>query len=206
MLYYFAVETLPLKPPPFAARYVVPVLPFAALLAGSAFSFDRQGRAWLKGLACCLLAATLISNGYRSYRQVHAMRPDTRDQAREWILRNIPYGAQLMIPGFEAYSPFGDESGAAPQTKPAYDFVPVSRSAGEALRQATSEPRSYVVVSSFTYQRYLDRPEINPEMHRFYSALFERHTPLVRFEIPFEPLGFHNPTILIYHPAGAALR
>ncbi|HEY3305691.1 MAG TPA: glycosyltransferase family 39 protein [Candidatus Binatia bacterium] len=205
-LYYFAVETLPLKTPPFAARYIVPVLPFVALLAGSALSFDRQARAWLKGLACCLLAATLISNGYSSYRQVQAMRPDTRDKARVWILRNIPYGAQLMIPGFEAYSPFGDESGPAPEAKRAYEFVPVSRSADEALRQATSDPRNYVVVSSFTYQRYLERPEINPEMYRFYRALFERHTPLARFEVPFEPLGFHNPTILIYHPAETPLR
>jgi hypothetical protein len=201
-LYYFAVETLPLKPPPFAARYVVPVLPFAALLAGSALSFERQGRAWLKVLVWCLLAATLISNGYSSYRQVRAMRPDTRDEARDWILRNIPYGAQLMIPGFEAYSPFGDESGPAPEARRAYEFVPVTRSADEALRQATSDPRNYVVVSSFTYQRYLDRPEINPEMHRFYSTLFAQHTPLARFEVPFVSLGFHNPTIIIYHPAG----
>jgi hypothetical protein len=206
MLYYFVIETLPLKSPPFAARYMVAVLPFGALLAGSALSFDRQGSAWLKGLVCCLLAATLISNGYSSYRQVRAMRPDTRDEARDWILRNIPYGAQLMIPGFEAYSPFGDQSGPASETKRAYEFVPVSRSADAALRQATSDPKSYVVVSSFTYQRYLDRPEINPEMYRFYRTLFAQHTPLAKFEIPFKPLGFHNPTILIYHPAGAALR
>jgi hypothetical protein len=201
-LYYFAVETLPLKPPPFAARYVVPVMPFAALLAGSALSFERQGRAWLKVLLCCLLAGTLISNGYNSYRQVQAMRPDTRDEARDWILRNVPYGAQLVIPGFEAYSPFGDQSGPVSQARQVYEFAPVIRSAEEALRQATSDPKNYVVVSSFTYQRYLDRPEINPEMYRFYNALLARYTPVAKFESSFVPLGFHNPTIRIYHPAG----
>ncbi|HEY2990452.1 MAG TPA: glycosyltransferase family 39 protein [Candidatus Binatia bacterium] len=206
LLYYLVIESLPLKSPPFAARYMVSVLPFAALLAGGAVSLGWRMRGWLTGLVCFLFAATLLVNGYAAYRQLRAMRPDTRDDAREWILRHVPYGSRVMISGFESYFPFGDPSSPAPEAKPPYELLRVDRSPADALRQAASDPKIYVIASSFSYQRYLDQPEINSELHEFYRVLFERHAPLAEFEVPFAPLGFHNPTIRIYHPARSPLR
>jgi hypothetical protein len=194
VLFYLVLETLPLKPPPFAARYMVIVLPYAALLGGAALA-----RAWTSGgvpraLIGLLFASTIGLNGFEAVRQVEAMRPDTRDQARNWIFRNLPPGARIIIPGLTWYTPFG---GSSRQYGP-YEIAAMQRPSFSELLTASLDSRAYLVVSSFTYQRHLDFPDVEPGMTRFYRMLFEQHTALATFSIPFDPLGFHNPTIRIY--------
>jgi len=198
-LFYLVLETLPLKPPPFAARYMVAALPYAALLAGGTIAYARESRLPLKVLVCLLFAATIGLNGFRSFQQLEAMRPDTRDEARAWILRNIPHGARLIIPGLIWYTPFaGSFHGQNfPYEIAADEDPPVPQ-----LLTASLNPRAYLLVSSFNYERYLDHPDFNPEMSRFYRSLLEQYTPLATFRVPFRSLGYHNPTIMIFHLAG----
>ena len=198
-LLYLALETLPLKPPPFAARYMVILLPYAALLGGGALGFAWQSRLPFKVLVVLLFAATIGINGFASFRQVRAMQHDTRDGARTWIVRNVPHGARLIIPGLIWYTPFAGSF--RPQDFP-YDIVAVEHPTFSELLTAGLDPRAYLVVSSFNYQRYLDHPDFNPDMYRFYRLLFDRYAPLVTLQAPFRPLGYHNPTIMIFHLAG----
>lgn len=200
VLFYLALESLPLKPPPFAARYMVIVLPYAALLAGGAVAF-----AWNRGMAYratigLLLAATIILNGYQSLQQTQAMRPETRDEARDWIRRNLPPGARIILPGLIWYTPLG---GASEWVGP-YDVVAMQRFSFSELLTASLDPRAYLVVSSFNYQRHLDFPDVDPDATRFYRMLFEQYAPLATFTVPFHPLGFHNPVIQIFRLAGAS--
>lgn len=197
-LFYFVLESLPLKPPPFAARYMVAALPYTALLGGGAIAFTWESRLPLKALIGVLLAATIGMNGFRSVQQVRAMRPETRDRARAWIMQNVPHGARLIIPGLIWYTPF---AGSLRQQDVPYDIVPFENPSFSELLNAGLDPRSYLVVSSFNYQRYLDHPHFNPEMSRFYRLLFERYAPLTTVQAPFQSLGYHNPTIMVYHLA-----
>ncbi|MGH7411931.1 MAG: ArnT family glycosyltransferase [Candidatus Methylomirabilis sp.] len=198
-LFYFVLETLPLKPPPFAPRYMVAALPYAALLGGGALSFALNGGPFRKALLGTLVAATIGLNGFTSFQQVEAMRPDTRDEARAWILQNIPHGARIIIPGLVWYTPFAGSfhQQAFPFEIAAHEDPPISQ-----LRAAILNPRAYLLLSSFNYQRHLDHPGFNPEMYRFYRSLLDGHTPLATFRVPFQPPGYHNPTIMIFHLAG----
>jgi hypothetical protein len=200
---YLVLETLPLKPPPFAARYMVAALPYAALLAGGVVSFARQGGRYRAALLGALVAVTIGVNGFRSFQQVQAMRPDTRDEARAWILRNVPNGARIIIPGLVWYTPFAGSihRQALPFEVAAHEDPPVAQ-----LRAASLDPRAYLLLSSFNYRRYLDHPSFNPEMSGFYRSLLDRYAPLATFQVPFRPLGYHNPTIMIFHLAGQTPR
>ncbi len=198
-LFYFVLETLPLKPPPFAARYMVVVLPYAALLGGGAVAFAWKGSLPQKALIGLLLAATLGVNGFRSVQQVSGMRPDTRDAARAWIVRNVPQGARFVLPGMVWYTPF---AGSFEQQDFPYEIAALQDPSYSDLLTASLAPRAYLVVSSFTYQRYLDYPDFNPDMYRFYRFLFDRYAPLATVQAPYRALGFHNPTIMIFHLVG----
>lgn len=198
-LFYLVLETLPLKPPPFAARYMVVVLPYAALLAGGALAFALDGGLSRKALLGVLFAMTIGVNGFRTFQQVEAMRPDTRDEARAWILRNIPHGARLIIPGLIWYTPF---AGSFHQQDFPYEIAADEDPPVPQLLTASLDPRAYLLASSFNYQRHLDHPDFNPEMSRFYRSLLAEYTPLAAFRVPFRPLGYHNPTIMVFHLAG----
>ncbi len=195
-LFYLALETLPLKPPPFAARYMVAVLPYAALLGGGALGFAWDDNRPIKALIGLLFAVTIGMNGFRSLQQVKAMRPDTRDGARTWILQNVPRGARLILPGLIWYTPF---AGSLRQQDFPYEIAALENPPSSQLLTASLDPQAYLVVSSFNYQRYLDHPDFNPDMYRFYRLLFDRYAPLMTVKVPFHPLGYHNPTIMIFH-------
>ncbi|MGH2670389.1 MAG: hypothetical protein ACRDH5_14955, partial [bacterium] len=167
-IFYVALESLPLKPPPFAARYMVAALPYAALLGGGAIAFTRGARLPLKAIIGVLLAATIAVNGFRSIQQVRAMRPESRDKARTWIVQNVPHGARLVLPGLIWYTPF---AGSLRQEDLPYEIVPLENPSFAELLATSLDSRSYLIVSSFNYQRYLDYPEFNPNMHRFYRLL-----------------------------------
>lgn len=201
VLFYMLLESLPLKPPPFAARYMVVVLPYAALLGGGALASAWQGGRLSRTAMILLCAATIGFNGFRSFQQVEAMRPDTRDEARAWIFRNVPQGARLIIPGMIWYTPF---AGSFNEPDFPYDIAALQEPSFSELLTASLDPQAYLVVSSFNFQRYLDHPGFNPDASRFYRHLFERYTPLATFTVPFRPLGFHNPKIEIFRLSDAA--
>lgn len=200
VLFYLVLETLPLKPPPFAARYMVILLPYAALLGGVALAWAWTGGSLWRALVGLLFVFTIGLNGFVTVRQVEAMRPETRDQARDWILRTLPRDARLILPGTMWYTPFAGSFEAADFP---FALTPVPESSLTELFGASRDPKTYLVVSSFNYQRYLDHPDFDPEATRFYRTLLERYAPLISFRAPYDPLGFHNPVIQVFHLSGA---
>jgi hypothetical protein len=197
VLFYFLLESLPLKPPPFAARYMVAALPYAALLVGQAVAAAWKGSAAQRLVVGVLCAATLGLNSFHANQQVQAMRPETRDLARAWVFDRIPQGSRLIVPGLLSYSPIPYPS--QPAGFPYHVMVSADRSSR--TLEMGRDPQAYVIVSSFDYQRYLDHADFDPEATRFYRRLFEWNSPVATFEVPFRPLGFHNPTIQIFHLA-----
>lgn len=197
ILFYFLLESLPLKPPPFAARYMVAVLPYAALLVGQAVAAAWKGSVAQRLVVGVLFAATLGLNSFHANQQVQAMRPETRDLARAWVFDRIPQGSRLIVPGLLSYSPL-----AYPSRPTGFPYhVVVSAARSSEILEMGLDPQAYIIVSSFDYQRYLDHTEFDPEATRFYRRLFEWDSPVATFKVPFRPLGFHNPTIQIFHLA-----
>lgn len=199
-LFYLALETLPLKPPPFAARYMVIVLPYAALLGGAALAWAWTSGGRSRVLVGLLCASTIGLNGFETIRQVGAMAPDTRDQARDWIMRTLPRDARLILPGMIWYTPF---AGNFEKADFPFTLTLVRETSFTELFEVSRDPNAYMVTSSFNYQRYLDHPDFKPEVTRFYRTLFERYTPVASFRPLHHSLGYHNPVIQVFHFADA---
>lgn len=94
-------------------RYVLPLLPFLALLAASCLvalaGWLRQRVRWgvaacRPGLGLAVAACVLVGPELARIARFHVLlsRPDTRVLAGEWIEREIPWGSRIAM---EPYSP-----------------------------------------------------------------------------------------------------
>jgi hypothetical protein len=88
----FIANTVP------ASRYLGPVVPFVAVLAGAATSALLAREGLTRGLGYGVLACALAEGTVASLRTDLFFRAtDTRTEARAWIERSIPDGASVLV-------------------------------------------------------------------------------------------------------------
>ena len=87
-----------------ASRYLNPVVPFAAVLAGAAVSWLRaSSRPALRAFALALLAIAAIEGAVGSLRLDRFFtETDTRTLAERWIEQHVPDGASILIQPYSA--------------------------------------------------------------------------------------------------------
>lgn len=173
------------------ARYLLPVVPFACLLAALGLAHLVQLAPWparRPALAAALAAATMLwqADGVVRYDTL-LTRPDTRTIAAQWMAANLPPGEQVMV---EWYGPPYSNI-----RQMGFDLSdrPLERYLGRSPR--------FVVTSSFTYDRWLRNPEASPRRVAFYTGLHERATLLYEIrpwpELAYDPVqegwdGWHG--------------
>jgi 4-amino-4-deoxy-L-arabinose transferase-like glycosyltransferase len=198
VLGYSIFENSPYKPPPNFDRYVLPLLPFLAVLAMIGLQAQRRRSEVLAGI---LLLLVLGEPATRSMRLLASVEPDTRERARSWILAELPARARIVAEG-KLLSDLGDPVLAyAPQLRDRdVTYVFSLAQVRESLEQF-----DYAIASSFLYDRYVRFGAGDPGTRSFYAELLGRE-PVVVFSAPVVSYGFHNPTIRIYRLAGATGR
>jgi Dolichyl-phosphate-mannose-protein mannosyltransferase len=177
------------------ARYLMPLVPFACVLAGYGLAVLTG---WLAGalhrpaarvpLAAGIGFLVLLwqADGVVRYDAL-LTRPDTRTITARWMESNLAPGEQVMV---EWYGP---PYGNVRQMGFDLSDRPVDRYLGRTPR--------FVAVSSFTYDRWLRDPERSPRRVAFYQALDEQATLLYAIEpwpvLPYDPVqegwsGWHG--------------
>ncbi len=143
-------------------RYLLPLIPFACLLAG-------LGLAWLAGrrsvpragaVAAALAGGSLLWQADGVVRYDHLLsRPDTRHIAADWMAANIPPRETVLT---EWYGP--------PHSRVRQTGFDMS---DRPLRQHRERGIRYVATSSFTYNRWLasEDPSRYPKRVAFYRSL-----------------------------------
>ncbi|MEW6439761.1 MAG: glycosyltransferase family 39 protein [bacterium] len=207
LVFYGVHEASYLKPPPNYQRYMVPVLPFAAVAwPVASIWLLAQLRLWgratrtlrttvLIGSIATGLSAMIGARAYLETRNIVAhMVPDTRDLAIAWCLRNIPAGASVLS---TAYGPPLSDVGPAFEvrtldTRARFDlraFGPLSFNAPSPIRNAAAGAPTfltpgvdYFVTSSlFSDRLYEFGPEeLSRELKEgveFYEALEKEWGP-----------------------------
>lgn len=192
--YYLAAEFMPAKPYPFFARYMLPILPLVAVTAGvgvleTAWRLSRPS-GWRRNLPASLAALVLIQPLVITLSAARRALPDTRDLATAWIEANIPPGTQIGIPpGFAANT-------YVPVLPPGmtYDRMDV----GDLRRFAPRPGGVWVLLSAPAVERYLEHPAVRPDIVDFVQTVARTGPQAVEFRQRTR-LGFHNPTIRLYH-------
>jgi len=71
----------------------------------------------------------------------------------------------------------------------------------ELLSARGADPPPYFIISSFSYQRYFERPDAVPPWTRFYRRIMQEYILVKEFRPRWLTYGFHSPVIRIYQPA-----
>jgi hypothetical protein len=192
LLWYAAHEASPLKPPPDAMRYMVPLAPVLCAGAGLLLPFALRFPP-LAGRTAGPAAALALFVGFlpalRTVEVTAGIARDTRTAALEWCLANLPpdefpwcdpYGPSL--PRLVYDSPWAREGGA--------DF-------------SAPDVPTFITTSSFSRDRYYERGTGDSPVVRRARAYYDRiekewGEPIVVFEAPGGPFAFHNPVIRVY--------
>ncbi len=184
-------------------RNLMPLLPPLAILS-ACFIFWLAGALWwlwkrlfgkgkevvsaaptLAGIIVVILFSALfvfsIQNSFLTTR--YYLQPDTRREAGEWIVQNIPEGAQLRLERFTPYL-------SAQRYKGVNEQRPVGAWPLDYYRQ---QGYDYLVASSYEYR---DLIASDPQAATNYRSIFQNAT-LVR-EFPGDSTDHPGPTIRIY--------
>lgn len=194
---YLLLEQGKSRPDPFAARWLMMLVPLLAVAAAVPFVelVDRLGARMRPALAAAAVAVVvLVPPLVTSVLIIDEARHDTRLVAGRWMEENVPEGATIV-----------QTEGL--QTLPASDFwrtkwVIDDRDVNNGINAEWSgDTPPWFVVTSFKYQRFLDNPGAVPDRDAFYEALFRY--PLVKeFRPRWFTYGRHSPVIRVYRPNG----
>lgn len=187
LLFLLPAEFVRAKPAPQFERYVVPVLPFLALLASLSSSHFVRWR--LVGTGFLTLAVALVCA--RTYGLARDLLPDTRERAARWIESQLPTGTSVLV-FWQPYSPFIDPNRYAVRVEPRPDLL--STLAPHRLRATGA---NYLILSSLYWDRYFSHPGTSGAQREVFRRVFREFPEVARFTARSGTYGFHNPEIRI---------
>jgi hypothetical protein len=200
---YLLFERMSIK----AIRHIIPIMPFL-LLAAVILVFAMSSRVKNKSLGSIILFSLLLgvslSNGYRIFRYLDALKQtDPRTAARSWAQNNIPPNSISCVEGFP---PFLDRQ-IDPLDQRQFRIRTIELTAKsltiipdffDFLKQ---EERLYYIADGFTRQIFLWKhsqrryKEIVANRMAFWAWLEEHGEVIQRFPSSHPPL---QPEIIIY--------
>ncbi len=184
-----------------AERYILPVMPFLLLFGSVALvefwetiSVFTGNRTLLRSGSLAALLLIVLAwpvSSTLSYHRSLAL-PDTRTQAREWIMESLPQSSAIVT------GPFGI---SIPKERYTSLLIPFTPTGSEALAPFY-DPRWYedmdlLIASDYDYGRFL----LEPERYKEVLAQYARLRSAWRMEKEFKPAESQNgPTIWLYRP------
>ena len=185
--FYLPAEWVKAKPAPQPERYVLPCLPFIALLA-SWLVLQLPERSTRILVAVLLLAFP----AYASFRLALELKHDTREQMASWMREELPEDSHLAVDG-GFYSPAFLEKDF--QVKHLHvSTKPWEYRSGSLKRRHVD----YVVLSSLSYDRYFEQPNAPKAIREVYKQLFGSLALVKEVKPQYKTYGFHNPTVRLY--------
>jgi 4-amino-4-deoxy-L-arabinose transferase-like glycosyltransferase len=198
LAFYLPSEWARSKPPPNFDRYILPCLPFIALLAADMLVSLRYyfREKWVIIRPVGLALIPLVLPAVQSIGYATELRPDTRRQAGRWLRENLPKETKLILAGGSVY---------LPREVNLYNKLALRKilrnDRANLVRLIKDSGYEYILFSSFRRGNRLtvDNGDSKSEQIQSGTQLIESNFALVaRFDSFFGPYGFHNPQISIY--------
>jgi len=188
LLFYLPAEYVKAKPAPQPERYILPCLPLMMLCV------SEMTRQLLKRKSAFIAAALVLAAipAVRSIQLASEVRYDTREQLADWMKKNIPHGATVLLD----WKPYGPRI-----TSQDFNVVYIQRARiipSLDVKALKSSGGDYLAFSSMFYDRYFSQPEMEPLLRQRIREVFERVPAVVEFSPKYGTYGFHNPTITLF--------
>ncbi len=190
LLFYLPAEWAPSKPPPQPERYILPSVPFIALLSALMLEFirERLKPSWLWLLLPLFLILPPLS---RTLLLASEIKLDTREQMTNWIAAHLEPQSRILTMGGKVYLP------RVPlkfHTKTArQEFRNRSGTIIEKLKQSGDQ---YLLTTRFERDDW-EKSSETKEPNGYFEI--EQNFRLVkRFTAKNGSYAFHNPTISLY--------
>jgi hypothetical protein len=213
----------------------MPVLPFIAIAAAwggvRLWELVRDRRPALRHVTAAAVGVVLLGQGlvYSVHAGIVGSREDTRNVAREWLVRNVPAGRKLVIEPFVP-QPYIHDPGAPNDATPSgnrwikypvgkstvnpengkedgrvrilnvEDFERVARPA--LLRRYVATGHCWVMTGSWQYARAFEQPEQVPKAVAYYRELNRIGVPVFAM-LPYDhqaQVGFNFDWTFDYYP------
>jgi len=193
LYFYLSMEYGKAKPAPFSARYILPIVPFLCVTAAYCFNWisvqiqEGKWERWKRWAIRLVQLSLLIVPLSSTIQYDHSMKPDTRLQAKDWIEANIPKGALIVLDKAKYYY-------LPPLEEADYKILDMPQLKQPELLQK----KSFLITSSFVYNRFLENPQAVPEKFNLYAQIPEKYLLVKEFPPPYKTYGFNNPLIQIY--------
>jgi hypothetical protein len=163
-------------------RYLLPMVPFLCILAAVAvvsvsllrrFSIPRVVRT---ALTVVLTACVILPPARQAVMFNVSHHPETVEGAYQWILRNVPGNATIMVECRNLVIPSG-----------AFKGHNVTQLRHLRFEDYVAQGVDYLVASSQCYGLYFEHPEQFPREYGEYRTLFSRTREVARFTPSREP-------------------
>jgi len=149
------------------------LLAAVALVQASRWVGRRMPRAapWrvILAVACCAVLAQPVAASIAFVSR--STRVDSRDEARDWIVRSLPPGTHIAL---ESYAPFVDPAH--------FDVVVLLALIDHEPGWFVTQDFRYAVASRGMYGRYYDDARRYPGQRARYEELFGRFPTIARFD------------------------
>ena len=195
ILFYLPAEWVKAKPAPQPERYILPCIPILTIALAGFLSTIKS-----KKLATLITVFTIASVGYATLTRTVSIKYDTREQMRDWMVEHLDPNAKVLVNG-GPYSPLLTE------TSFEVDLLVRNKPNTFELERLRKSGSTYVLLSSFVYDRYLsDGPTLKGSkkegLRKFFRARFKEifsEFELVKEVKPrWNSYGFHNPILKLY--------
>ena len=197
-LFWLPSEWAKSKPPPQFDRYILPCLPFIAILAADVLVSLRhcfqERSALLRPLSLALILIALPCVQSLSYAS--EIRNDTRKQMGQWLKDNLPRSTKILTSGGAVYFPREIRHYKRGSIRKI-----VGKDKSQIVKQLKDSGYDYLFVTRFNAGNRIsvDNAEASNARIREGMKLIEAGFPVVTVFSPrFGPYGFHNPEITVY--------
>jgi hypothetical protein len=191
LLFYLPAEWVKAKPAPQPERYMMPCLPFIALIASEMVRVLSNTR--VRRYTPLVMLFLVFTPLYISFKLLTEVVDDTRVRVGKWIEQKLPINSNVLV-DWIPYAPLvQDQSYQINMFKPGRLLADLQEfvTTGQA-------PADYLVLSSLVYDRYFMQPDVDQGKRTVIRNAFKKLC-IVHQEFPDTwSYGFHNPTLTIF--------
>ncbi len=190
LLFYLPAEWVKAKPEPQPERYIVPCLPFLALITAEFIRSISYSR--LKTMVPFLSLAILFFPAKRTFELASEVPNDTRLQAAAWMRENLPANSKVYL-DWKPYAPrfFNNEFNV--------EYIMRSRIMEYLdIKKLKNSGYDYLVLSSLFYERYFTQPQGQAAARDRLRRVFKSVPIAQEFAPKYGTYGFNNPVVTVF--------